>query len=193
MSAISLSALLKSFITGGKPKPPQPPPPDAILSGPKIDVAKHELVKALKKFPKDWSFNIIAFNTGAKAWETGMVKASDKNKASAFKWIKELKPSGSTYIDGALRMGFQLAGLLNFDKRYPEIMVDTIVLLSDGAPTTGDFPVAKLMEPQLILDHVREWNKRKSVIINCIGVDLVTTGQFLKELAEENGGVYVDR
>jgi len=179
-------------ITGGK-APPPPPPPEEILSGPKIDVAKHELKQALKKFPKEWSFNIIAFNTGARAWDKSMVKATEKNKERAYKWIRALQPSGSTYIDGALRMGFRLAGLLNFDKRYPDIQVDTIVLLSDGAPTTSDFPVSKLMEPKVILEHVREWNRDKHVVINCIGVDMVTTVQFLKELATENGGIYVDR
>jgi Mg-chelatase subunit ChlD len=122
-----------------------------------------------------------------------MVKATAKNKESAYQWIRGLKPHGSTYIDGALRMGFKVAGLLNYDKRYPDITLDTIVLLSDGAPTDNSFPVSKKMDPEIILEHVREWNKGKQVVVHCIGVDMVEGIEFMKKLAAENGGTYVDR
>nr|MDJ0976554.1 hypothetical protein [Planctomycetota bacterium] len=178
--------------TTGDDEPPPPPPPEEILSGPKIDVAKHELKKAIKKLPKGTTFNIIAFNHLAKQWKPKMVEASEKTKKDAYKWMRALKPAGNTYIDGALRLGFRLAGLENFDKAYPDIFVDTIVLVSDGAPTDNAFN-AKNMDPQIILDHVKEWNKRKHVVIHCIGVDMVEGVQFLKDLAAQNGGTYVDR
>ncbi len=180
-------------VTGRKAPPAPPPPPEEILSGPKIDVAKHELKKAIKKLPKDYEFNMIMFNQGAAHWNKTMQKATKKNKESAYQWIRGLKPHGSTYIDGALRLGFKVAGLLNYDKRYPNINLDTIVLLSDGAPTDNGFPVSKLMAPKVILEHVREWNKGKQVVIHCIGVDMVEGIEFLKDLAKENGGTYVDR
>ena len=179
--------------TGGKAPPPPPPPPEEILSGPKTAVAQHELKKAIKQLPKSYMFNMISFNHGAAHWQPEMQKASAKNKESALQWVRSLKPGGSTYIDGALRMGFTLAGLINFDKRYPDVHVDTIVLLSDGAPTDSSFPVSKLMKPELILEHVREWNKSKRVIVHCIGVDMVEGIEFLQKLAAENGGTYVDR
>jgi len=180
-------------VTGPNAAPPPPPPPEAILSGPKIEVAKHELTKAIKQLPKDYDFNMISFNHGAAYWQQTMQKATDKNKESAYQWIRALKPGGSTYIDGALRMGFTVAGLIDFDKRYPDVHLDTIVLLSDGAPTDNSFPVSKLMEPETILEHVREWNKGKQVVIHCIGVDMVDGIEFLQKLAAENGGTYVDR
>lgn len=178
--------------TGGK-APPPPPPPEEILSGPKIKVAQHELKKAIKQLPKNYMFNMIKFNHGAAYWQPAMQKASAKNKEKALEWVRRLKPGGSTYIDGALRMGFTLAGLINFDKRYPDVHVDTIVLLSDGAPTDSSFPVSKLMKPEVILEHVREWNKEKRVVVHCIGVDMVEGIEFLQKLAAENGGTYVDR
>lgn len=203
---IDISASMKKKTTNDNPKdrwkkpptttggdePPPPPPPEEILSGPKIDVAKHELKKAIKKLGKGTTFNIVGFNHLAKQWKPKMAHATEKNKADAYKWIRALKPAGNTYIDGALRLGFRIAGLENFDKAYPDIFVDTIVLLSDGAPTDNSFN-AKHMEPKIILDHVAEWNKRKNVVIHCIGVDLVEGIQFLKDLAAQNGGTYVDR
>ncbi len=179
--------------TGGGKPPPPPPPPEAILSGPKIDVAKHELKKSIEKMPKDFTFNIISFNQGAKAWQKGMVKATKKNKEAAFAWIRSLHAHGSTFTDGALRMGFGVAGLLNYDDKYPNIALDTIVLLSDGAPTDTSFPVAKRMDPGIILGHVREWNKKKQIIIHCIAVDMQPGNEFLQKLATENGGTFVDR
>ena len=167
--------------------------PEEILSGPKIDVAKHELKKALKKLPRKAKFNIIAFNHAVLVWKDTMMDATDGNKEDALKWVRALKPSGSTYIDGALRMAFRIAGLGAMDKQYPEVNADTIVLLSDGAPTDNSFPESKLMDPNVILEHVRTWNRYKRVVVHTIGVDLVEGIDFLKKLAAENDGTYVDR
>ncbi len=186
--------------TTGDGAPPPPPPPEEILSGPKIEVAKHELKKAIEKLTKETTFNIIAFNHISKQWKPTMMKASKKNKKDAYKWIRALKPKGSTYIHGALKLAFRLAGLVNFDKAYPDINLDTIIVLSDGAPTKSGltpkpFPTAAAAKQYSdeILAQVAEWNKYQRVVLHCIGVDLVETVQFLKELAEQNGGTYVDR
>lgn len=163
------------------------------MSGPKIDVAKHELKKALLGLPRDAHFNLIAFNHGVYVWRDGMQKATDGNKDDALKWVRARDASGSTFIDGALRQAFRIAGLGAVDNAYPEVNVDTIILLSDGAPTDNGFPKSEFMDPEVILEHVREWNGFRRVVINTIGVDLVDGIEFLKKLAEENGGVYVDR
>ena len=178
-------------ITGPGEAPP-PPPPEEILSGPKIRVARHELKKAIKQLSKDTTFNIIAFNHLAKLWKPEMVKATEANKKDAYKWMRALKPRGNTYTDGALRVAFQLAGLETWDKAQPDVYVDTIVLLSDGVPTTNAFN-SERMDPEIVLQHVREWNKNKQVVIHCVGVDMVDRGKFLVTLAAENGGSYVDR
>lgn len=178
--------------TGGDAPPPPPPPPE-ILSGPKIDVAKHELKKAIQGLPKDATFNIIAFSNAAMAWQSKMVKADDKNKAEALKWVRALKAKSVTYVDGALRLAFKIAGLIDVQASVPEITVDTIVLMSDGAPTDNSNRKPKLMDTELILGHVREWNAAKRVKIHCIGVDIQPHIVFLKKLADQNGGTYLDR
>ncbi len=179
---------------GDKPAPP-PPPPEEILSGPKIDVAKHELKKALKKLPETAKFNMIAFDSTIKVWRDSMMDASPKNVDDALKWVRTLKPKGSTYIDGALRTAFRMAGLGAVDQAYEDVNIDTIVLLSDGAPTDSGAPgkQATLMDDEIILQHVREWNRYKRVVIHTVGVDMLPYIEFLKKLAAENGGKYVDR
>jgi hypothetical protein len=180
----------KGPVTGeGKP----PPEPEGKFSGPKIEIAKQELARAVKKLPKEAFFDIIAFNHGVFQWQPKMVQATEKMKEEAFAWIRDMEPKGSTYIDGALQMAFKMAGMGATDKAYAGVGVDTIMLLSDGAPTDNQFPESKNMDPDVILGHVREWNSQSRVIINCIGIDNVVQGiEFMKKLAAQNGGTYVD-
>jgi|GEM_PF-6050121 len=173
--------------------PPPAPPAEEVISGPKIDVAKHELKKAIEKLPKTAKFSIIAYNHAAQVWKEQPVDATPENKEEAFKWIRQWGPSGSTFTDGALRLGFRMAGLGAIDKTYPEVSVDTIVLVSDGAPTDNDPGASKTMDFKLILQHVREWNPQRRVVINCIAVDMQPGNEFMQKLAAENGGVFVDR
>ena len=168
------------------------PAPVAALSGPKIEIAKSILKHAIEGLDKNAHFNIIAFNHSVTQWKDKMTLANPAGKEDAYAWIRDFPPKGSTYVDGALRMAFKLAGLGAFDKEYAP-GVDTIFVLSDGAPTDNSFPNSVLMPPDEILGHVREWNLQKRVIINCVGIDNVVVGiQFLKDLAAQNGGTYRD-
>ena len=179
--------------TTGGDAPPPPPPPEEILSGPKIDVANHELKKAIEKLPPETTFTIIAFNGGATAWKDDLLPATDKNKQDAFTWVRALKPYSSTYIEGALRRAFQIAGVIDVDDKYVTQRADTIVLMSDGAPTDSDPRKPKNADPDALLALVREWNKNQKVVIHTIGVDMLEYIDFLKKLAEQNGGTYLDR
>jgi uncharacterized protein YegL len=183
----------KGPVTPGDEKPkPEPPPPDVVISGKKIEVAKDELRKAIKKLPKATKFNIIAFNSTIQQWSKTMMDAKDEVKEEAIKWVMALSASGGTYTDGALRLAFQIAGLAAVDKAYTEVNVDTIILMSDGEPTDNGWPDTKLMPVQEILDHVKEWNAQKRVVIHTVAMDLKDDGRlFLKNLAEQNGGTFV--
>ena len=172
---------------------PPPPPPEEILSGPKIDVARHELKKAIQKLPRTAKFNIIAFNTGVYSWRDTMQVADDATKKEALAWIRALQPKGLTFLDGALRLAFRMAGLPACGWVGREADVDTIVLLSDGLPTTDEPIDAKLMDPERILEHVQAWNRHGRIVVNCIAVSDVEDLDFLRVLAERNGGEFVDR
>jgi hypothetical protein len=182
-----------------KKKPPKAgpvtgdgPAPEPEMAGTKLEFAKTHLKKAIKGLTKTSTFNIVAFNHSVTQWKPTMVTATDAIKDEAYAWIRDFEPKGATYVDGALRMAFKLAGLGAHDKHYAP-SVDTIFVLSDGAPTDNGVPMAKDMPPEEILGHVREWNLQKRVIIHCIGIDNVVVGiKFLKDLAAENGGTYVD-
>ena len=53
------------------------------------------------------------------------------------------------------------------------------------------------MDIEKILTSVRQWNNLSKVIIHAIAIDVATQGssfiRFMKQLAEENGGKYIER
>ena len=163
----------------------------------RIEVAKNELARAISNLNPDKRFNIVFFNTAVKQWRKEMAAATNETKAEARKAIKAVVPGGVTYTLGALREAFTIAGALDAAYKIREggSKVDTIFLLSDGGPT--ELPKSdevKSMDPQLILETVRQWNRDAGIVIHCIAVDTGAAGTFfLKELAEQNGGVFVER
>lgn len=165
------------------------------LSGPKIEVAKAVLADAIHKLDKATTFNIVFFNHSVAVFEDKMVLATDEMKAKADGVILDLQPAGSTWAYGALRKAFEFAGVSaapTSGKFDPQ--VDTIFFLSDGAPTDENLDAAKLMEPRIILDAVREWNRLAHLRIHTIALDPQVGGgtliRFMKTLASENGGTY---
>lgn len=165
-------------------------------SGPKIEIAKNELKNAIRKLPEDALFNIITFNHLVKRWEPKLIKATQANKNKAYLFIRGIKASGSTFTYGALKEAFNMAGMGANDPNYKS-GVDTIFLLSDGAPTDQSFPQSKLMDIDKILTAVKQWNSLSKVIIHAIAIDVNTQGssfiRFMKQLADENGGKYIER
>ena len=70
-------------------------------------------------------------------------------------------------------------------------IVDTIFLLSDGGPTDNKTDAVKPMDPEIILDNVRGWNKDLNVVIHTVAVHTLEAGTyFLQQLAAQNNGEF---
>jgi hypothetical protein len=181
---------------GGKGVASPNPGDEEKASGPKIEIAKKELKRAIRQLAPDSKFTIIIFNEIVKVWKPKLIEAKQKNKNEAYIFINELEASGSTFTFGALKEAFKLAGMGAVDPHY-ESGVNTIFLLSDGMPTDQTFPMAKPMDTKKILKAVRQWNKLNKVVIHAIAIDPNTQGakfiRFMKQLADENGGKYTER
>jgi Mg-chelatase subunit ChlD len=144
----------------------------------RLESAKKELTKAVKELDSDVSFALFAFNSSVTGWRFGkMTTASEKNKAEAIYWIENLRVAKGTNSGEALRRG------LACDTR-----TETMFFLSDGKPSVGE------TDPQHLVDMVKHDNAKKRITINTIGI--FTGGgvdghlvQFMKDLAEKNGGV----
>ena len=165
--------------------------PDAdMMSGPKIELAKRSLTRTIRTLPEDAFFNIIAFDNLVKVWQPKMLKATQANKNEAYKHIRELKPAGSTYLYGALKAAFGMAGMGATDREYAAD-VDTIVLLTDGAPTDNNPVKSTRMDEKVIIDAVRQWNELAKVTLHVIAIDEARSIKLLRILAQENNGTYV--
>ncbi|MEZ6184967.1 MAG: hypothetical protein R3F62_08165 [Planctomycetota bacterium] len=184
----------------------------------RIDRAKFQLQQAVKALPDSARFTILAYSGAMmppgnaqggdpdgllppkiggfewlRIWAGKLTGASDRSKGSALEWIDELAANGSTFTYNALRAAFEVDG------------ADTIVLLSDGAPTEIDRATGQPMSTDQILKKVEALNRFKRLRIMTFGFDTadprgnipgfgggssMDLSEFMRDLAEQNGGTY---
>ncbi len=158
----------------------------------RIDVARKELIKAVKALDKESFFNMATFAGHVNMWQkNGEVLATEDNKKEALKWIKgALLPRGATNTYAALMDGLEL------NQR-----IDTMFFLSDGIPSTGKSEV-----PEEILVDLKYKNRFRKVIINTVAIafgkasiekaqkyeDPDEMYAFMKLISDWNGGQCVD-
>lgn len=94
----------------------------------RIERAKAALLKVIKTLQPTQQFNIIRYSSAVNSWQKKdqLVPATDGNKQAASAFIEAIKEGGGTETFQALQRAY---------KAYPNI--DTIYLLSDGAPSPG--------------------------------------------------------
>jgi uncharacterized protein YegL len=163
----------------------------------RIEVAKNELKRSVSNLSPDKLFSVIFFNQAVRTWHPFMEKATPDMKEALRTELDAVSASGTTYTLGALREAFVLAGVQEAgatEKPKDGLQVDTIFLLSDGGPTDNKMDDAQPMDPEIILEAVRQWNRDAGIVIHTIAVDTEPVGTyFLKQLAAQNGGQFVER
>ncbi len=139
------------------------------------------------------NLNVIRFYDRVEVipgWEGVLVEASNENRVAAGKYVDSFQPAGTTNTMGALQYAMQtLDG------------VDTIVLFSDGQPNAEDGKPGEGEEAiQWILGYVQENNRdaqgNPKATINTVAMGDYfdkAYGEFLRDLAEQNGGVFIGR
>lgn len=147
--------------------------------------ARKELARVIKSLPSDIYFNVIDYSSDVRSWKKGMVQASDTNKQAAIEHIEGLQAEGITVTDMALEGAFA------------DLNVDTIYLITDGAPTHmgssnagNGLPEDALQIMADIHDRVAELNFLRGVRIFALGFQGAHE-EFLKKLAADHAGKYV--
>lgn len=137
----------------------------------RIDQAKKELSRVLSQLGPNAQVNMVFFDDRIEPWHKGLVpiKASLK-EAQAI--VGRLAPRGQTNIFDALDFAFSHKD------------ADTIYLLSDGDPTNG-----RVIDPDDILREIRKMNRLRQIVIHTISFG---PSRFMRSLAEQNGGIYVE-
>lgn len=162
---VSGSMRLQSGTENGDPAP-------GGATGPtRMEVAKEQLKAALRGYPDGMLFNMIFFETEVRAWQKHLVKMKKSTRQGAMRWVHEQYALGSTALYPALKLAFE------------DELVDTIYLLTDGAPTEGE-----ITDIREIRAEVRRWNSARHVVIH--GITMGQDSTLLHWLTEDTGGNY---
>lgn len=146
--------------------------------------ARRELAKVVRALGSDMRFNIIAYSSDVQPWRKSLVPASDANRKSAVEYIEGLRPAGITVTDMALEDAFS------------DLEVDTIYLITDGAPTHLGSAGPGLPEDSTEL--IRQIHARVAELNFLRGVRIFTLGfkdaeiDFLEKLAADHLGRCVE-
>jgi len=170
----------------------------------RLDIVKTELINTIDSLDGSTYFNIIAFASKIRTWKKWLVRGNINNRASAISFVKSLRPvgvtagpfgsggdpSGKTNTFAALMAAFDLDPskdiVVTGKVKKRALKLDTIYFLTDGRPTIG-----KYVDIEDILREVRKINEVRKVVIHCISIGEFQAS-FLKRLAAENGGVFVN-
>jgi hypothetical protein len=137
----------------------------------RMELAKKELARTLGVMAADCHINMIFFDDVIEPWRKMLVPLK-ANLKEAQVVVARLQPRGRTNIFDSLELAF-----LHKD-------ADTIFLLSDGDPTDG-----RMVEPEDIYREIRRINRLRKIAIHTISFG---PSPFMKTLAEQNGGQYVE-
>jgi len=180
----------------------------------KLDIVKEELSRSIEQLGDNVYFNVYSFATKVHPWRKKPVPANALNKRSAMAWVQKLKPIGGGQAAAQASAGLKgssgledgrtntyaalLAGLgIEADPRKrgpvteaaaadPKEVADTMFFLSDGKPTVGE-----LVDTEDILQSINALNRFRKVVVHTIAIGDFTSS-FIKQLAIDNGGVFVD-
>lgn len=153
----------------------------------KFDVARKELIQTLKGLDKTDYFNIIVFNENVQKWQEKLLPALPSNIALAIAYLNKLEAVGGTNTFDSIEAAFHLGGF-GVQDRYYESKVDTVFLLTDGAPSEG-----RIIEPDAILAELDRMNELRKIKIHTIAIGHLVDREFLRKLAVNSGGVSIDR
>ncbi len=168
---------------GGEDPPKDPLPTEGQVEWKKVktrfDAARALLELSLRALPADASFTVILFGSKAEPLEStrGMVPATAAAVSRTIGELRAIKPGsatpdrpmgrirGDTNVHGALHRAFKVKnrGLVGpYEYVSPEAFLegcDTVFVLSDGAPTTDDWPASDKRDPE---DHAGDPETGKS-------------------------------
>ncbi len=180
----------------------------------KLTIVKTELLNTIDGLGPNVEFNVVSFATDVKPFKKFLVPANIVNKTAAKSWVKNLRPIGGSEAQALAGAG--LGGSANLEagktNTFAALMfpfgidpeepppsspqtgskaslknkIDTVFFLSDGRPSVG-----KLVDTDEIRKAVVELNQDYKMVFHTIAIGEFHKA-FLKSLAEENGGVFVD-
>jgi Ca-activated chloride channel family protein len=140
----------------------------------KMEKARAALLFGIRNLRPDDRYNVVSFSGEERLMENGLIAADERGRARGLEFVKNLKPSGGTNINGAL-----LAAMRQFDRgERPKL----IVFMTDGLPTVGETNVGR------IVNNAHD-ARVPGIRLFTFGVGYDVNTSLLDKLASENRGV----
>lgn len=140
----------------------------------RMDVAKEQLSDIVRAFPDGKLFNLIFFESEVRSLDDRLIKMKKSERQRSLRFIREQYSLGGTALYPAMQLAFA------------DPLVDTIFLISDGAPTEGE-----ITDIEEIRREVERWNSARHVRIH--GITIGQDSTLLRWLTEDTGGTYTRR
>lgn len=157
----------------------------------KAALVVQELKKLIMSLPDGALVNLVVFSDEVRVWRQeggrpALVKLDDEARDDLLgNFLDSLRPSGPTNLYDAMNRALDFGGRGLHDKYYAAGF-DTLYVITDGAPTAGE-----IVDKDEIRRRVREANQLRKVAIHCITFGDKNDTDFLKPMAEENGGRHI--
>ena len=135
----------------------------------RVEVAKTQLIAAVMGLSDQSVFNVVIFRQQAERLSPVPMPSNIGTKAAISHFVSKLEAGGGTDMRG---------GILNALKMKPTHMI----ILGDGMPTSSS--------PEAILELLRARNQG-SFRVSTVGIGSGQATAFMKTLAQENGGVFI--
>jgi Mg-chelatase subunit ChlD len=146
----------------------------------KRDTLNESFARVIERLPDPSWTNLILFGTAAAPYRDRLFRATSSARKALVRALKKHAPDGRTNIYDSLALALA----------DPE--TDTIVLVTDGAPSAGLHRTRRS-----IVDAVREDNRYRLARIHTVEIGAKNTSKrwrgFLRDLAEATGGHYLAR
>lgn len=151
----------------------------------RLEAAREQLLLAVQSMPDGSRYHLLTFESQVTTWSRKPMSPTPSSLRSLSDLVGRLRAKGGTDVFAALAEAMSLE-----EQRFGEAIdsdLDELFLLTDGEPTVG------LQDPEQILSVIREANRYRKIRINTVYTGEGKGAEFLRRLAQENGGVYVQR
>lgn len=152
----------------------------------RLEAAKEQLALAAQVMAPESQYYLLTFADKARTWTRTPIRPGRRSTRSLTGLLSRLNAKGGTNLYAGLITALETEGRSYGDQALPKI--DELFLLSDGDPTAGE-----VRDTDTICELVRQANKYAKIRINCVFTGAGKGAALLRRLADENGGVFVQR
>jgi HEAT repeat protein len=139
---------------------------------PRVEIAREELLKAVAALPDGARANVVLFQVAARRCFDTAPALNDRVRKDIESFLRATPGERGNLLEGVLQA-------------VRDDAVDTVFLLSDGAPSAGD-----LVDKQRVQAAIRQVNRTRKVAIHTIafGAEKATERAFMDGVARDSGG-----